>query len=412
MNKQTLTLLTVVVLLLGGVYLISGGAGRARTDGSLGAVLESVDAEKIAKIVIDQSDKTIDLELHNGHWTLANRSNYPANPSKVRSLLLKLLDLSASQRIPASEQGIKKLGLSEEALALGRARVRLLDANGKELEGLFLGDTRKTKGEPGMSPMAAVAGSGQYVRKTSGGDVFLVGLPVTVSSEVSNWLDALILNVLQKDVLEVEQFSLANEEKRQLFSVANEGGAAVSLVGGVPEGKKVQDSLVSQIASGLENFSMIDVVASADASVSALIYDYLTEFSTSGGVVYEVYTAKKDGKYFAKVQARFDEELVQMIKQDAEVAQKEAEAATTAAEDKADDPNAAKTEKSEKKEPTLSSAEAVAEQNKSFAEWIYVLAEFQAEKFRHQRDDLIQEEAKEDAAEVGRQAISEVESEG
>ncbi len=406
MTNKSISILGVVLLLLLGVYFLSAGSEDSSQGMEPERIFSSVDVNRIAKIRIEQSGKDIELALHEGVWSIPSRAQYQANPSKVRSLLLKILDLSSSQRIPGTEKGFKKLGLTEEALESGRARVRLYDESGEELEGIYLGDVRKVQGEPGSAVTAGPNTSGQYVRRTSGGDIFLVALPVMVSAELSNWLNAELLNVLRSKLVEVEQFRKVGDSFAQEFALSVEGQADATLAGSIEEGKKPHEAMIASIASGLENVSIIDVTPKESENVADLDFDRRTNFSADNAAVYEVWTAEKDGKYFAKIEVRFDQELFELLKNDAAVAaaekkrQAEAEAAS-------------KDDTSEKKEgaeePVAEvqriSAEELDALNSRFGKWIYTLAEFQAQKFRRSRGELIQEIKTEDTAEVGKQAI-------
>lgn len=396
MTNKSISILGALFLILLGVYFASGGSDTSSNDEESERILSNVDVNRISKIRIEQSEKDIELALNEGNWSIPSRSQYQANPSKVRSLLLKILDLSSSQRIPASEKGYQKLGLTEEALKAGRVRIRLFDQKGEELDGLFLGDVRKTKSEDGGAMTAGPNTSGQYVRRTSGGDIYLVALPVMVSAELSNWLNTELLNVLRSNLVEVEQFRNNGGSLQQEFVLSVEGTADATLEGSIAEGKEPHDAMIASIASGLENVSIIDVAQRDSEKVSGLVFDQKTNFSTKNAAVYEVSTAEKDGKYYAQIEVRFDEELFELLKNDAAVAAQEKAASGEEAESG---------EEAASTEVQRISSEDLDSLNSRFGKWTYTLAEFQAQKFRRTRGELLQEIKKEDTAEVGKQAI-------
>ncbi len=462
MNATHIKILIVAVLLLGGIsYLMSsGGSSSTSTSTSTRYLFSDVSSEKIARVELAKGEETAELELQNDVWTVPERGGYPADTNKVRSLMLKLLDLSSSQAVPTTEEGKKKLGLVPDAVQSGSGQVRFLDKEGNELASLLLGEKRMDKAQ-GSAPAAA---SGQYVMRGGEDEVYLTGLPVNLNLSPTNWLDTELINVREASVYSVQQFSKEGDQFKEEFSMKKTLGedgefSEMKLSQQPAEGEEIQESVVSQVQAGLENGKLADVRKFTDEDAK-LGFDRKTVFQLRSGLVYTIETRKQDEKYPAVIKVAFDEELAKELKElharslelkkakaakdeaakeKAEKEAKEAEAEKAEKEESAEeeaasgegveevasgdtkDDEAAKQEATEKESGTvdktedsvakpdvltLSSAEEAAQLMERFGPWLYELPEYQASKFRYSRSALFTKKDASPPEEAGNTAAS------
>ncbi|MCB0323905.1 MAG: DUF4340 domain-containing protein [Bdellovibrionales bacterium] len=396
MTKRSVIVLGLGTLILAGIYVLTLPAGP-KHGSDTEYLFSDVEPDRIAKIQIEQGEAAVTLELKDNTWSLPERNHYRADPGKIRSILLKLLDLSSTQRLPTSPEAEAKLGLDEAAIKKDRARVRFFDSSGKELAGLMLGNTRP-RAEGGTSQMN-IGTAGQYVRRTDRDGIYLIGLPVTVSAALSNWLDSALLNVLSPRIVSVVQEATPAEGgSEERFRLEREG-ETLALAGEVAEGKEIQAAMVSQVAAGLENITITDVHPAEEFAASH--FDTRTVYNVNDGLQYAVETLERDGSVFARLRVKFDEALAEWLK--AEAAAKKPDAAVaepvpspTADEQGAASPQETPTEaKAEKKEspsePKLASGEEAEKLNAQFGPWVYELAEYQGKKFRRSREELLRD---------------------
>ena len=375
MTSSHLKILLVLLLVLGLLSFFISAGGSSKSSRETNYLLSDLSTENIAKVVLEKGEQECALALVDGQWTVPDRNNYPADNSKVRSFFLKLLDLSSSQRVPASVDSFAKLGVAEDSTKSGSGKISFYDAAGESLGGIILGEKRQRKQQAGLG---AAANSGQYVRRVGKNDVYIIGLSLPLNLSPTNWMDSSLVNVRQASVHSVHQYSLNNNQKTEVFSLAREEAVGSGKVGEleltVPPGadQEIEEPVISQVRGGLENVKFSDVKATSD--VSDFSPDREIEYFLSSGLIYAIQTMKKDEKILSKVAVRFDQSLVDKSSQ----AESEEESAASA------EPEA-------EPEKTASSAEDAAKLNGRFSSWVYELPDFQGNKYRYSRKDLIKD---------------------
>lgn len=419
MNTLHLKILVVVLLVVLGLYVVtqSEDAPVKATVSLLG----QLDSEKISKILLQHGEDKLELKLSGTTWVLPARYDYPADASKIRAFMLKLFDLSSSQHIPAGDEGLKKLGLVEEELKNGYSRVAFLDADGKELGGLFLGKVREAKEEtPAMMGMP-VSSSGQFVREVSGRGVFLINMPVNVVATVEHWIESNVLNVLRADILRIIAKSPDGAQDYRIDRLDENG--ALSLDGSFvlqdqKSGDKIKGSQITQLSGALENLRLSDVRKFDEAEQAKL--DRSVDFFTKTGLVYSIQTQSNEDKVFARISVRFDDafaaelkEYEARLKEKLKLEQEKKESEKKAAEGEKQterSPEPGKKAEAEKpvEEPKvmlqLSSAEGAEKEQERFAPWVFELPSYQGDKFRFSYTDLREsEEADKSAKESGKE---------
>lgn len=396
MKKNLLWLLAVVVIL---ALLVLATGGDERSSLSEKQLFAGIDGEQVAKLRLEGEGKSVELELKDGTWTLPARDGYRADGGKVRSLMLKVFDLRVSQKVTDSAASFGELGVADDRYA---GKVALLDAAGKELGGLLLGESRKAR--RGAAESSAPAG-GQYVRRVGTNDVYMIMEAVAAPTDLNYWLQTELVSVAQSKIRAVKQVKLASGAESPEFEIVRQQSSGAEVNSGftlkepLPEGEQLQDAVLSQVSAGIENARFDDVLSNAGAQtkLAGLNYDQRTEYAVSNGLRYQVLTAEKDGKYYAKVSVTFDPALAKEVED--EVAQKNEELKKKQEEEKANQAassssvSAGSDEGKKKAElqpvkAELSTPEEAAKLQASLEPWVYELAKYQAERFRKTRPEL------------------------
>ena len=400
MNQRTLGILIFVVIALVAIYSATTPETMRVAPGEEARLLAAVDGDEVARVRIEQGEQSVELRVNKGNWSVPARGGYRADGSKVRSLLLKLFDLTVSQKLPATDASFDKLGVSDEAVKRGQSRITFFNAADRELGGVRIGEARKTK--PGSDAKSAASG-GQYVRSLSGKEVYLVALPLQFSVTPSYWLDQNVINVLPAHLRSVEMFTSADGSSKQEYVLKRVGEAVpgttptFELVNAtVPAGKSVQDVAVSQVRSGLENVRLQDVFPKDSPEVKDLQFDATAVYRLESGLIYTVESAErkdKEPRFFARISAQFDPAVGAEV--EAFNKSVEEELAKKAAETKPSDskPVESKTDAAEKPAPQkkpLSSEKEAEQQRAQFAGWVFELPPYQSVKLRQRFDNLVQ----------------------
>jgi hypothetical protein len=401
MSQKGLLYLICGALVLGAAYFwtLSGPASpdRPAHDHKL---FQDIDGQNISKIRIEQGSESVEIELKDGAWRLPARNGYVADSSKVRALLLKVFDMSVSQKIPATPDSFETLGVTDAAIKRGLSKLSFLDANGKLLTGIYVGEARKGSGNKAALSMV----NGQYVRRVDQQDVYVVSTPVTASPNVASWLEANLVNVLQSAIYSIIQSKQTENGEELLFELDRSGeqdeqmkAPELSLAGGVPDGKVLQQSVVSQIRAGLENLRISDVFPVSAPEVKDVVFDMASLYKTTNGLVYHVSTGKTGEKYFAKLSVTFDQELAKQLQEENEKKQAEAKASpsatptpkpSSAADD--DDDRVPSTAPAEPPPLVVSSEDEAKKLSGQFAPWVYEVPVYQAKKLRNTKTELIE----------------------
>jgi hypothetical protein len=155
--------------------------------------------------------------------------------------------------------------------------------------------------------------------------------------------------------------------------------------------QEIQKTVVDSIASGLENVRIQDVAKIS--SENEKIFDQITTYELSTGAVYQVETAAKDGKAFARYSVSFNKTLADNTILETESLNTKQKA----------DYDQKKKEAEEKKEPLpqefvpvkadVVTAEDMTKESKKFSDWVFEFPTYQIEKYRKGEGDLIKDKA-------------------
>lgn len=377
MNNKVIALLVVAFVVLWGVFVVTPSVYDSPETVAHRALFDDVRAEQIQKLQIEQGSDKVLLELHDGVWTVPSRGHYHANPSKVRSTLLKVVGLDVTQEVTENPENFGQLGVGDDAAAQGKLVVSLMDKDDKVLGSLIVGDFRKKRSDANV-----LAPQGQYIRRAGDNTVYLIGEPITLSSKLVDWLDTNLANVLQSQVQSIMQQSVSNGETQAQFELVRAKNAPPPAEGAAPtppkfelkdaaEGEAPNELRISQLATGLENLRFNDVFKKGDSSIEGLTFDMRTSYGLHNGVRYIVDTAQRGDQYFAAISVEFDE------------------AAAAAAAD-AEKQDAASEGASQSSAPRMSTPEEAKKLAEQYAGWVYELPKYLGQKFRHTRADLMQ----------------------
>lgn len=409
MNQKKLGLLAVAVIALLGLFITTRSSYDSSKSPQAKELFGDLNPQKIYRIKIGQGEKVIDLELRGDKWTVPSKAGYPADESKVRALLVKLLDLSVSQEVTNNPARFESLGVGDDLKKSGKSEVSFLDSTGGIISGVLLGEQRK---RGSTSPETAVA-AGQYVRRTDQNDVYLVPQPLTFDSAVSSWLNLDIVNVLASRLIGVAESGLENGAEKVLYELEEVTDSTANprefvLKGQDQPAKALDSSVIAQIRAGIENFRALDVFPADDAAVQGLSFDRRTIFKVNNGLEYQVSTAEKDGKTFAKISVVFNAATAHALTEAAEkkaAAEKAAAQASSSAAPEASpaaspvpSPTASSSSGEAAPKDQMASAEEANKLNAEFSKWVYELAAFNSKKYRTTRDQLFKKPDEKPAA--------------
>jgi hypothetical protein len=115
MNARFTAILLVLLAVLGGGALLYQQQERARRPDNVGtlgrALFKDLKAADIAAIRIAEPKATLTVQRKDEGWVIAERADFPADLSKVREFVLKVIGLKVGQSEPLGEKDRARLNL-------------------------------------------------------------------------------------------------------------------------------------------------------------------------------------------------------------------------------------------------------------------------------------------------------------
>jgi hypothetical protein len=403
MTRRSVSFLGFAVVLLLIILLLSERSAEKAVRRTSQIILSGVDSQAIAGLVLKKGEDEVELKLKDGVWQVPARSNYPADSGKLRSFLLKLLDLSSTQHVSAKD--FQHFGVTDESPV---ARVTLKGSDDQELAAVLLGNLRKKGRATGMS-------QGQFVRRAGTDDVYLLGESVEVYAKAPYWLSGEVINLPQSRVKKVTQDKILTEGSgtERIFTIrgVREGEAPVKFeIDLTPAAKEqIQEPTVNSVAGGLENVRLVDVfrLDSLPDYLKDKPFDQQTVFHLTTGAVFTVRSLEHEGRYFAAFSVMLDEAAVRETteetdrlnaKRKADYEQKKAEAEAARKEEEKADPDIKEYKTKlppafEPVKPDVLTAADVEKLNARLSPWLFEFQSYQGEKYRRGRADLVKPKA-------------------
>ena len=187
MNKQTLTLVSVLAIALLALALMGDNSGRSA---DAAATNESLFPELLAElndarsIEISQGPDSLGLERSGDAWGLASKHAYPVKLEGVRKTLIGLARLAVLDAKTSKPDLYARLGVQEPGP--DNAETRRITVRGADglLADLIVGKRREGAGN-----------ASHYVRRVGQAESWLVSGDLDFSVDESTWLDKQILKV-------------------------------------------------------------------------------------------------------------------------------------------------------------------------------------------------------------------------
>jgi hypothetical protein len=294
MTRQRLLILLVTVLVVvAGAFWLAGQRNPAREGATLGKVLPTLAGELNSvtqlRIVIAGDKNAVTLDRDQNSWKVAERSGYPADPAKLRKLLIDLGELKVVEEKTENPENYAKLGV-EDTAAASASGVRV------DLQGL--------KSPASLIVGKSSAGGASYVRVAGQAKSLLAKPQLSVEREPANWLDRTIADIAVERVQRVRVTSPGAKP----YEITRDSRTKAEFdVPAVPKGKALSSpSMPQPIAAALDGLALDDVQRAADAGSGEL---HRAEYWLFDGTTVNV-TGRKDGeRHFIRLEVGFDPAL-------------------------------------------------------------------------------------------------------
>ncbi len=305
-------------------------------------LLQSLDPDEIATIVLREGGETLTLERQGEGFVVREAGGYRARNDAINRLIRNLLEVELDRRVGAGEQRAAELGLTGEQASEGAIEVTFLGASGSEMVRVSFAE-------------ATDAENASYAWRASGEEsaVFLTSSRVFLDAAEADYLDRELVEHPAADVVRIEGAD---------FLLERAEGGDLELV--QPAAGEAQRGEVSRLTS-LVNRLRFDEVFVADApEVADLDFDRQLRFELEDQSGYLFESARRGDEHFLRLRATYGVDRIEITREESD-------------------------EELEEKSAILKRSDEVARFNEYHGSWIYRLESFDGEKLDIGAEELI-----------------------
>lgn len=318
-------------------------------------------------------------------WTIAEKSNYPVDMTKVREFLLKLSQATLLEQKTSNPKRYAELGVD--------------DVKDKDAKGVLV----DIAGLPQPSKLIVGnynggGGGGTFVRRDGDAQSWLANENLTVARNASDWEKRDLADIAASRIRSV---TLTGGDGKTLKVYKDQQTDANFKIADVPKGREASSDFVgNNLGSALANLRADDVAAAKDMPPSDK--PSKAHYETFDGVSIDATLWQKDNKDYAQFTASLDTAAANADIDKAQAKAKSDYDAAVAAEKKpaGDKPEAAKTVETPKplavsdpakdRQDKLEALNGdVAALNKTFAGWTFTLPAFKFADMTKGMDDML-----------------------
>lgn len=338
----------------------------------------------VAAVQVRAGGETVTVRKDGDTWRVVERGGYPADPAKVREVARALAGLQLVEAKTASEDRLPRLELGDPAAEGAKSKLVTLEgADGKPIASAVVGKSKYN--------LFGGSRGGVYVRRQGEDQAWLAAGEVKLPSDTMGWIDRDVVSLPEKDIARVT----LRENGADPIVISRPDAAGKLALDRPPETGKVDDEVLTRVASTLDNLSMIGVRKADDKPMSADAPK--ARFETADGIVVTV-TSTVEG------QGEKEEHWLSMQVSESQpvaapeptapapaaaAAEPEQAAATPAAGEAKPEEATAAAETAPPAEPAKPLAERVAELKARLEGWQFQVPSYIAERLTYDREKML-----------------------
>jgi hypothetical protein len=235
------------------------------------------------QITSEGGSQTTTLKRSDQGFTVVDKDNYPADISKINTMINHCLDIRTNEKITDDPQNHADLKVTPET---GQYVIRFLDREGQEIVGIAISPTDEK--------------STAFARLLSADDVYSVQSPPWLNTRPLDYIDTELFQI-QQDQIQRIAVNLAGEDAYVLSSPSESDQVILE---NMPVGKQYKSTLYKTVFGALSSVRFEDVMEAGKAAEDVSFEDTYN-CRLYDKTVYKLQLAKKDEKTYVKVSADY-----------------------------------------------------------------------------------------------------------
>ena len=283
-RRNLIALIAAAIVVVGIAALVATRGDRAVSVAATGQRALPGLADKVGDVAhlrVMRGTMTVNLAAADGHWTVVEKSHYPADEDRIRKLLLQLAQLELVEPKTGRPELLARLDLDDPANGKS-TEITAQDRNGAVLGQIVIGRARPSEIGQGEA--------GVYVRMRGNEQAWLARGTFELGGDVLSWLDRHIIDIRPGRIASVvlsapdgDAVILSRGSADQPFTLDS-----------VPQDAKAKnDAALAMPAGALEGLTLEDVKP-ASGPPDAAKGGTTAAFSTFDGLVVGLWLSPPD----------------------------------------------------------------------------------------------------------------------
>jgi hypothetical protein len=276
------------------IALLLGGSRSVADAGSGQPVLADFAAKvgDVATLKIVGAGGAVTLQRQGQGWTIGEKGGFPADPARIRQVLLGFAELKLVEPKTRSADSYSRLDVEDPGKDGGHARlVEFDDASGSKLGELIVGKRRPDRLGSGAD--------GLYIRRPGDAQAWLAQGSVDLPAETKDWLDKKIVSIAPSRIRTV---TLTHDDTTTLVLKRDKEDAKFAVEGAPADTKFKGDAAIAEPAGILDGLELSDVRPLAEVQFPTNGLSR-AEWVTFDGLTITAETFEKDGTNWVRFRA-------------------------------------------------------------------------------------------------------------
>jgi hypothetical protein len=256
-TKGLIALIAAALVVAAVSIMLTLGGPRGADDAGAGqAVLANLKDRigDVATLKITGAGGNVTLQRQSQGWTIAEKGGFPADPAKIRQVLLGFSELKLVEPKTSSADSYARLDVEDPGKEGGHARlVEIDDAGGGKLGELIVGKRRPDRLGSGAD--------GLYVRRPGAAQSWLAQGSVDLPAETKDWLDKKIVSIAPGRVATV---TFTHADGSTLILKRDKEDAKFAVDGAPADTKFKNDAALAEPAGVLDGLELSDARPAAE----------------------------------------------------------------------------------------------------------------------------------------------------